>query len=114
MQLIRHLAYIFDPWREESLTQICLRSEKVWHRIPLEFILNKSSIDLILSGKQSDLSDLFHNLSADPSSQKDSLRRSEILLSSFELLTLVLMKHLTTLPSSDSFYQLPQDQNAYS
>jgi hypothetical protein len=26
MQLLRHLSYIFDPWREESLPQICLRS----------------------------------------------------------------------------------------
>lgn len=26
MQLLRHLSYIFDPWREESLPSICLKS----------------------------------------------------------------------------------------
>jgi hypothetical protein len=36
MQLMRHLSYIFDPWREESIPRICLKSEKVWHRIPLD------------------------------------------------------------------------------
>lgn len=109
LQLVRHLSYIFDPWREESLTQVCLRSCQVWHRIPLEFILTKPSISLIMHNQQSSLSDMFHNLSADSNSQKEALRKNEILVNSFELLALVLLKHINTLPSCDSFYQLVQD-----
>ena len=50
MQLLRHLSYMFDPWREESLAKICLKCDKVWHRIPLDLVLTQSSIALIMSG----------------------------------------------------------------
>lgn len=69
MHVLRPLVYIMDPWREESITAIALdkNAQSFYHKIPVELLLTQRSVENILNHNYSQLSGLFHNLSAESS-----------------------------------------------
>lgn len=116
LSILRPISYIFDPRRPGSLASICLSSDghQVLHKIPFNLILNDDSISLIQHNRLAELPDLFHNLYADNKLQKQAFARNEILLNSWELLVMIILKQLAMLKSVDSFYQIEEDQHQFS
>lgn len=100
-----------DPRQEGSIGNIALSKDgaNYWHKIQLEFLFSTNIVRMVQQERFSELPSFFHNLSAEKVLQKSSMRQGRIMLNSWELLCCILLKHLTFLPSLDSFYQLPFD-----
>jgi len=96
LELVRALSHIMDPWRDGSISSIALTSDglKYWHKIPFEYLLTEREISLIQQNMFDELSPLFHNLSADTNLQKSSFRKGVIMLNSWELVCMILCKHI--------------------
>ena len=111
LQLLKPLAYVLDPRRPESLTAIC-RSPAGLNRmqkVPIDLILTPHSAQLIRDRRYSELPELFRILCAEAGEQQAAFRGETILLNCWELFCMVLMKHLASLPSVDSFYRIDDD-----
>jgi hypothetical protein len=115
LELLKPLAYVLDPRREESLTAICLSADgvKLWHKVPVDLILTTHSAEAIQERRYSELPELFRNLSAEPGRQEAAFRQGTVMLNSWELLCMVMMKHIAILPSVGSFHQLRLDPTSF-
>lgn len=112
LEILRHLSYIFDPWRPQSIASICLSpaGQRVLHQVPLARVLNGRSLSFIDTQRFAQLSQIFHNLSAKSEQQKAAFASGNILLNSWELLCFVLMNHIATVPVDECFYLVPANR----
>ena len=116
LETVSALSHIMDPWREGSIASIALSSDglKFWHKIPLDCLLNKYELEQVVNNNFDSLPNVFHNLSADSDKQKGSFRQGLIMLNSWELLCLLISKHICSLNSTNSFYQVQEDLDSTS
>ena len=116
LHLAKSLSHVMDPWREGSIASIACSSDGLhfWHKLPFEKLLDPADIEHIYYGEFDKIPAIFHNLSADSNQQKSSFRKGLIMLNSWELVCMIMCKHMNHLPSVNSFFQLVEDMDIHS
>lgn len=97
---------MFDPQFISSLSSIALSDDglEFYHKIPVDLLLSAEEQKSIETNQLDYLPQIFHNLSAEPSEQKVSFKYGKVMLNSWELLCLILNKHIQGLQNQESFY----------